>query len=91
MARFPGTVVTVGRYGPSSSDGQADGAVPRHGGNDDGVGGSWGGDDVVLMVEEEQDDTVPECGSEVQVDDVIPRCGDSVEAVGVAAAWTQRR
>jgi hypothetical protein len=43
------------------------------------------------MAEEEQDGTVPECGSEVQVDDVIPRCGDSVEAVGVAAAWTQRR
>jgi hypothetical protein len=41
-ARFPGTAVTAGRYGPGSGDGQADGVVSGHGGDDDGVGGSRG-------------------------------------------------
>jgi hypothetical protein len=33
-ARFPGTVVTTGKHGPSRGDGREDDTVPGHGGDD---------------------------------------------------------
>jgi hypothetical protein len=76
-ARFPGTVVTVGRHGPDGSDGRADSTVPKHG--DDGGGGSG----MVTTVEEEWDGAVHRHDGAHLVDGVVPGHNDGVEAVGV--------
>jgi hypothetical protein len=58
-----------------------------------GDGGAWGqeGGDGVPTTEVERDGVVPGRGGEGQANGAILRRGDGMEAVGVAAAWTQRR